>query len=157
MFAALFALPGQVGAHEPTAGEWRADCKPYLEVLEGADGSDLDIMYCTGLTVGIVAGLGTGAQIGAVSMASKLTLLAGLDQARVLGVIQSLSREDLLSFCMPADRPISEILMVVTAYLDARPERTSLPVTAVFFEALQAKYPCEAKDDAAGPGTAPAN
>jgi hypothetical protein len=157
LFAALVALPGQGWTHEPTAGEWLADCKPYLEVLEGADGSDLDIMYCTGLTVGIVAGLGTGAQIGAVSMASTLTVLAGLDQARVLGVIQSLSRADLLSVCMPADRPISEILTVVAAHLDAHPERASLPVTAVFFEALQATYPCAPQDDAAAPGTEPAN
>ena len=157
LLAALFALPGPGGAHEPTAGEWRADCKAYLEVLEGADGSDLDIMYCTGLTVGIVAGLRTGAQIGAVSMASTLTVLAGLDQARVLGVIQGLSREDLLNVCMPADRPISEILTVVAAHLQVHPERASLPVTAVFFEALQAQYPCVADDNAGGPGAEPAN
>lgn len=157
LFAALFALPGQGEAHEPTAGEWRADCAPYLEVLEGAEGSDLDIMYCIGLTMGIVAGVSTGAQIGAVSMASTLTVLAGLDQTKVLGVIQGLSREDLLGFCMPADRPISEVVMVVAAHVDAHPEHASLPVTAMFFEALQAKYPCEVEDDAADPGNVPAN
>jgi len=153
LLAALFALPGQGGAHEPTAGEWLADCRPYLAVLEGADGSDLDIMYCTGLTVGILAGLGTGARIGAVSMASALTVLAGLDEDEVLGVFRSLSRDDLLGFCLPADRPVSEILTTVAAHLEAGPERASLPVTAVFFEALQANYPCAADQDAGEPGT----
>ena len=152
---ALLALPlawaAPADAREPTAGEWLADCTPYLAVLEGSDGSDLDIMYCTGLTMGVLAGLNTGARIGAISMASALTVLAGLDQEKVLAAFNSLESEDLLGFCRPADGPVSEILVVVAEHLRANPDRASLPVTAVFFEALQARYPC-ADPEPAGEG-----
>jgi hypothetical protein len=150
LLALLFAWPGVAGAREPTAGEWLADCTPYLAVLEGSDGSDLDIMYCTGLTMGILAGLNTGARIGAISMASALTVLAGLDQGKVLAAFNSLESEDLLGFCLPADRPVSEILLVVAAHLRSNPGHASLPVTAVFFEALQAQYPCAGPEPAPG-------
>lgn len=142
LLAVLLAWASPADAREPTAGEWLADCTPYLAVLEGSDGSDLDIMYCTGLTMGILAGLNTGARIGAISMASALTVLAGLDQEKVLAAFNSLESEDLLGFCLPADRLVSEVLVVVAAHLRAKPERASLPVTAVFFEALQAQYAC---------------
>lgn len=157
LLAVLLAWAGPADAREPTAGEWLADCTPYLAVLEGSDGSDLDIMYCTGLTMGILAGLNTGARIGAISMASALTVLAGLDQEKVLAAFNSLESEDLLGFCLPADRPVSEILVVVAAHLRANPERASLPVTAVFFEALQAQYACADPEPAGEGETGPDN
>lgn len=157
LLAVLLAWVGPADAREPTAGEWLVDCTPYLAVLEGSDGSDLDIMYCTGLTMGILAGLNTGARIGAISMASALTVLAGLDQEKVLAAFNSLESEDLLGFCLPADRPVSEILVVVAAHLRANPERASLPVTAVFFEALQAQYPCADPEPAGEGETGPDN
>ena len=136
----LAGLPGH--AAEPLAGEWLADCRVYLAVLAGEDGSDLDITYCTGLTRGILAGLGTGAGIGAVSMASALTVLAGLPESEVRKVIESMDRSDLLGICAPGDLPTSDLVQTVAAYLEQRPEALGLPVTGAFFEALQARYPC---------------
>ncbi len=140
LLCTLAWLPGQ--AAEPLAGEWLADCRAYLAVLEGHDGSDLDITYCTGLTRGILAGLGTGAGIGAVSMASALTVLAGLPESEVRKVIEGMDRSDLLGICAPGDLPTSELVQTVAAYLAERPEALELPVTGAFFEALQARYPC---------------
>ena len=157
LLAVLLAWAVPAGAREPTAGEWLADCTPYLAVLEGSDGSDLDIMYCTGLTMGILAGLNTGARIGAISMASALTVLAGLDQEKVLAAFNSLESEDLLGFCLPADPPVSEILVAVAAHLRANPGHASLPVTAVFFEALRAQYPCTDPEPAPEGETDPDN
>ena len=102
----LLILPGlspRAAGTEPSAGEWLADCQAYLAVLAGQDGSDLDITYCTGLTRGILAGLGTGAGIGAVSMASALTVIAGLPEEEIRKVIAQMDRSDLLGICAPAD------------------------------------------------------
>ena len=129
-------------ATEPTAGEWLADCQAYLAALEGEDASDLEITYCTGQTIGIMAGLGTGARIGAVSMASSLTVLAGLDQDEVLAVFRGMEPSDLLHICMPPDVPTAELIETVAGHLAASPGRNALPVTAAFFEALQPRYPC---------------
>jgi hypothetical protein len=135
-------------AHEPSGGEWLADCGAYLAVLEGAEGSDLDITYCTGLTVGILAGIATGARLGAVSMASALTVLAGLDQDKVLEAFKGLDAEGrLIRYCLPPDRPISEIVTAVAAHLQATPAQKDLPVTAAFFQSLHARYPCGADED----------
>jgi hypothetical protein len=143
----LLILPGlspRAAGIEPLAGEWLADCEAYLAVLAGEDGSDLDITYCTGLTRGILSGLGTGAGIGAVSMASALTVIAGLPEEEIRKVIAEMDRSDLLGICAPADVSIAEVVGTVAAYLGDRPEAGKLPVTAAFFEALQAKYPCMA-------------
>lgn len=143
-FAILLAcgLAAPAVARGPTAGEWLSDCSPYLAFLEGADGDDLDITYCTGLTLGILSGLDTGAQIGAVSMASALTIMAELEEQEVLGVFRQLGTEGLLRYCLRPDVPISEIVTGVAAHLRATPDQAGLPATAVFFEALQAAYPC---------------
>jgi hypothetical protein len=140
--------PVTTWAHEPTGGEWLADCGAYLAVLEGAEGSDLDITYCTGLTMGILAGIATGARIGAVSMASALTVLAGLDQDKVLEAFRGLDKEGrLIRYCLPADQPLSEIVTAVAADLQAAPAQQDLPVTAAFFQTLQARYPCATEED----------
>lgn len=131
-------------ADEPLASEWQADCRPYLAVLAGQEGSDLDITYCTGLTRGILAGLGTGAGIGAVSMASALTVIAGLPEDEVRKIIDSMDRRDLLGICAPGDLPVADVVQTVSDYLDGNPDSGGLPVTAAFFEALQTRYPCMA-------------
>jgi hypothetical protein len=104
-------------AAEPTAGEWLADCQAYLAAIDGEDASDLDITYCTGQTIGIMAGLGTGARIGAVSMASSLTVLAGLDQDEVLAVFRSMQQSDLLQICAPPEVPTAELIETVAGHL----------------------------------------
>ena len=119
-------------AAEPTAGEWLADCQAYLAAIDGEDASDLDITYCTGQTIGIMAGLGTGARIGAVSMASSLTVLAGLDQDEVLAVFRSMQQSDLLQICAPPEVPTAELIETVAGHLAASPDRAALPVTAAF-------------------------
>jgi hypothetical protein len=135
-------LVGPAVAQEATAGAWLADCAAYLGVLEGGDGSDLDIAYCSGLTLGILTGFETGAQLGAISMASTLTVLAALDEEEVLKLLRSLGSERLLRYCRPAGQPISAVILTVAGYVRASPERVQMPVGAAFFEALQAAHPC---------------
>jgi hypothetical protein len=131
-----------IPAAEPAAAEWLADCRAYLAALDGAEASDLDITYCTGQTVGILAGLGTGARIGAVSMASTLTVLAGLDEEEVLAVFRDMEQSRLLGYCLPDDVPLAEVISAVAGHLSTVEGRAELPVTAAFFEALQAGWPC---------------
>jgi hypothetical protein len=151
--AGALALSAGAAARGPTAGDWLADCGAYLAVLEGAEGSDLDITYCTGLTLGILSGLDTGARIGAVSMASALTVLAELDQEAVLAVFRELGSEGLLHYCLPPATPISEVVTTVAAELQASPDKSGLPATALFFDALQSAYPCpDPEDEASTPG-----
>ncbi len=126
-----------------SAGEWRQDCDALITALTGGEpGDDLDITYCVGQTEGIVAGLGTGSRIGAVGMASKLTLAYGLNRERVFEIFEQTSSEDLLGICLPDDQRTGGLVLAVSAFLEDNPESSGLPVTAVFFEALQARFPC---------------
>lgn len=152
LLSLLAWLAGPAGASEPRAGEWLADCRAYLAVLAGEDGSDLDITYCTGLTRGILAGMGTGAGIGAVSMASALTVLADLPESEVRKVIEGMDRHHLLGICAPADLPVADVVQAVAAHLGDHAGSLELPVTAAFFEALQARYPCFTEE---APGDGP--
>ena len=126
-----------------TASDWYADCEVYIGVLTGTgDGDDLDLTYCIGQTLGIVAGLETGARIGALSMASLITVLLNLDGQRVFQVFEEASDEELLGYCAPDELSGSRTVTVVADFLGRHPDKGSLPVTAVFFEALQEAYPC---------------
>ncbi len=147
---ALLLAPAPALSQEPTAAEWFNDCRVYLAVLAGEEGSDLDITYCTGLTRGILAGLGTGAGIGAVSMASALTVMGNLPEAEVRKLIDSMNRMDLLGICMPEGLPLADVVATVATHLEASPAARELPVTAAFFEALQTRYPCVVPDEADG-------
>jgi hypothetical protein len=143
-------LAMEASAEQPprSAGEWRQDCRALVEALRGGEpGDDLDITYCVGQTEGIVAGLATGSRIGAVGMASRLTLAYGLDRAQVFEMFEKTSAEDLLGICLPADLRTGAQVLVVADFLDANPASAELPVTAVFFEALQARFPCAAEPD----------
>ena len=129
-----------------TAGEWYADCEAYIAVLSGTgDADDLELTYCMGQTIGLVSGLETGTRIGAVSMASMLTVLLGLDGDKVLQLLGETSDEELLRYCAPDDLSTSQAITLVADFLGQHPDKTDLPVTAVFFEALQDRYPCEAE------------
>ena len=134
-----------------SAGGWRTDCEGFLQVLGGSDGEDdLDITYCVGVTLGVLEGLETGSRIGAVSMASALTVLLGLDGQRVFQLFESMSREDLLAYCPPDTANTGDHIQAVAGFIDANPDKKPLPVTAVFFEAMQAVWPCEADAPPAG-------
>jgi hypothetical protein len=143
-------LASRVAAQPPTAGEWLADCSAYLAVLEGREGDDLDIAHCTGLTRGILAGLDTGARLGAVSMGSTLTVLAGLNPDRVLAVLREQDQARLLRYCLPQDLRMADILPVVADFVRAAPAHASRPAPAAVYEALLGAFPCP-DTDAAGP------
>jgi hypothetical protein len=126
-----------------TAGGWRKDCDGYLQVLAGNPvGDDLDITYCVGVTMGVLEGLETGSRIGAVSMASAMTVLLGLDGQRVFQLFETMGREELLAYCPPEDAGTRAHIEAIAGYIDERPEKSGLPVTAVFFEAMQSVWPC---------------
>jgi hypothetical protein len=144
---ALLLVPGFLAwpaaeASGPSAADWLADCSGYLAVLEGGTGDDLEIAHCTGLTLGILAGLETGARLGAVSMGSTLTVLADLEQDEVLEVFRRLDGAGLLRYCLPEGQRLSEVLRVVAEFIRADPARGRLLAPAAFFEALQAAFPC---------------
>ncbi len=126
-----------------SAGDWRQDCDAFISALSGGEpGDDLDITYCVGQTEGIVAGLSTGSRIGAVGMASKLTLAYGLDRQQVYELFEKTSSQDLLGICLPDDLRTGAQVLAVAEFLEANPDTRELPVTAVFFQALQARFPC---------------
>lgn len=152
MAIVLASLVPHAGLAAPaTAGEWYADCEAYIAVLSGTgDADDLELTYCMGQTIGIVSGLETGTRIGAVSMASLLTVLLGLDGNRVLELLSDTSDEELLRYCVPDELGSSQTITVVADFLGQNPQKTDLPVTAVFFEALQDAYPCNVEAGAQG-------
>lgn len=152
LMASLAAGAPSANAAAITAAQWQADCAAYIGVLTGTgDGDDLEITYCMGQTLGIVGGLETGSRIGALSMASILAVLSGLDQDKVFQIFNEVSTEDLLGYCTPPDHSGSQYIRVVAGYLGRYPEKGELPVTMVFFEALQEAYPCTTEAEVSDP------
>lgn len=146
LLTSLSTIAPSVEAAPVTGAEWQADCAAYIGVLTGTgDGDDLEITYCMGQTLGIVGGLETGSRIGALSMASILAVLTGLDRDKVFQIFNEVSTEDLLGYCTPPDHSGSQYIRVVADYLGRNPDKGELPVTMVFFEALQEAYPCAAE------------
>ncbi|MGB5623919.1 MAG: Rap1a/Tai family immunity protein [Gammaproteobacteria bacterium] len=156
----MSAWPPTVRAEIATAADWQTDCAAYIAILSGTGGGDdLDITYCLGQTLGIVAGFETGSRIGALSMASLLTVLLGLDGEKVFELFGQTSEEELLGYCIEDEPSGSRYIMILSDYLGRYPDKRELPVAAVFFEALQDAYPCaetageteDTGDDAADP------
>jgi hypothetical protein len=147
--------PGR--AAETTAAGWYHDCQAYIGLLRGtSDGDDLEITYCMGQTLGIIEGLRTGSRIGALSMASLMAVLLGLDREQVFDVFKDATTEDLLGYCAPPEQPGSSYIEVVADYLDRNPASLEVSATAAFFEALREAYPC-APGDPAAPAEEPGN
>ena len=144
----LIAPPAAPAAvSETTAAEWYSDCRAYVGILRGtSQGDDLEVTYCMGQTLGIVEGLRTGSRIGALSMASLMSILLGLDSEQVFEVFKDASTEDLLGYCVPEDKPGSAYILLVADYLDRNPESLEVSATAAFFEALREAYPCATTD-----------
>jgi hypothetical protein len=140
-------------AAETTAAVWYDDCRSYIGILRGTgDGDDLEVTYCMGQTLGIIEGLRTGSRIGALSMASIMSVLLGLDSEQVFEVFKEASTEDLLGYCAPPDQPGSGYILIVADHLDRNPATLEVSATAAFFEALREAYPCAAADAPAAQG-----
>jgi hypothetical protein len=149
------------GAAETTAAVWYDDCRSYVGILRGtSDGDDLEVTYCMGQTLGIIEGLRTGSRIGALSMASLMSVLLGLDSEQVFEVFKEASTEDLLGYCVPPEQSGSSYILIVADYLDRNPASLEVSATAAFFEALREAFPCAAAaesdaDGDAGPQSPP--
>ena len=59
-------------------------------------------------------------------------------------MFESRTPEDLLQICVPADASVADYVQVIDAYLDEHPDKAANPLAEVFFEALQAQWPCAA-------------
>ena len=129
----------------PTAAEWRRHCDEYLGELGGqAKPDDLAVTYCIALTSGVLAGLKFGSQLGAVGMASRLTVAYGLDSKEVFESFKKTTPETLMQVCPPAGLEMHDYVLLVHGYLKDHNDAGPRPLATVFFEAMQAAYPCGA-------------
>jgi hypothetical protein len=141
----LCAGPGPARAQEmsPPASEWRGYCKAYLEAVDrDAQGNDLDITYCLGVTKGLLNGLRIGSQIGALSFGSKLAIRYQLDADEVFKLFQTQDPARLLGICSLPTTPAVDYVRTVLAHLERNPKDLQRPIGEVFFEGLQQAYPC---------------
>jgi hypothetical protein len=130
----------------PTAAEWRRHCDEYSGELGGATKSDdLAVTYCIGLTAGVVAGLRLGSQLGALGMASRLTVAYNLDSKAVFESFRQATPETLMQVCPPPGMLLRDYVLLVQSYLKLHRNEGQRPLPDVFFEALQASYPCDAR------------
>ena len=128
----------------PTAVDWLGPCKSYLRALEGdSSADDFDLTYCIGMTQGIVNGMRTGSQLGALSMGSTLAVRYDLDPGEVFDIFQGRSPDTLLQICTPAAAGVTDHVKIIAAYLDSHPDKSGQPLAEIFFEALQEAWPCE--------------
>ena len=140
-----FADPARADVTPPTGADWQSHCKGYLRALEGdPKADDFDVTYCIGATQGMLNGLRIGSQLGALSLGSTLAVTFALDPREVFAVFESRTPEDLLQICAPADASVADYVLVIDAYLDEHPDKAANPLAEVFFEALQAQWPCAA-------------
>ena len=143
--AGLVHAPGRAQAQEmsPPASEWRGYCKAYLEAIDrDAQGNDLDITYCLGVTKGLLNGLRIGSQIGALSFGSRLAIRYQLDADEVFKLFQTQEPSRLLGICSLPTTPAVDYVRTVLAHLERNPKDLQRPIGEVFFEGLQQAYPC---------------
>lgn len=137
--------PGQVRAQEMPlpASEWRGYCKAYLEAIDSdAQGNDLDVTYCLGITKGLLNGLRIGSQIGALSFGSRLAVRYQLDADEVFKQFQTQDPSRLLGICSLPTTPAVDYVRTVLAHLERNPKDLQRAIGEVFFEGLQQAYPC---------------
>ncbi len=145
ILALVLLAPPTVLAQDvsPPASEWRSYCQTYLKALDGdAAAGDLDVTYCLGVTKGLVNGLRIGSQIGALSFASRIAVEYELDADEVFKLFQLQDPAGLLGICAPAGTGAADLVRAVLAHLDQHPDDLARPIGEVFFEGLQARYPC---------------
>jgi hypothetical protein len=127
----------------PSAAEWRRHCDEFLGELGGKPKvDDLAVTYCVALTAGVLAGLKFGSQLGAVGMASRLTVAYGLDSKEVFDLFKKTTPESLMQVCPPTGLALYDYVLLVHGYLKSHADAGPRPLATVFFEALQATYPC---------------
>ena len=142
---AALAVSTAAGAQEtaPLASEWKSYCSAYLAAVDGSgEASDLDVTYCLGVTKGLLNGLRIGSQIGALSFGSRLAVVHGLDPDEVFKQFQQQDPARLLGICSPASLTAPDYVRAVLGYLDRNAAALSRPLGEVFFEALEAAFPC---------------
>jgi hypothetical protein len=128
----------------PPASEWRSYCATYLKALDGdATASDLDVTYCLGVTKGLLNGMRVGSQIGALSFASRVAVQYELDPDEIFQLFQTQDPSRLLGICSPAANAAPDYVRAVLAYLEKNPDNLKRPIAEVFYEGLQASYPCD--------------
>ncbi len=128
----------------PPASEWRSYCQAYVKALEGDKGvSDLDVTYCLGMTKGLLNGLRIGSQIGALSFGSQIVVKYRLDSDEIFKQFQAQDLARLLGVCSPPAVTTPDYVRAVLAHLAKHPDDLKRPTAEVFYEALQATYPCD--------------
>jgi len=128
----------------PPASEWRSYCQAYVKALDGdTTASDLDVTYCLGVTKGLLTGLRIGSQIGALSFGSRLAIRYELDRDEVFQLFQAQDPGRLLGVCSPPAATTPDYVRAVLGHLEKNPDSLKRPISEVFFEALQASYPCD--------------
>ena len=143
-FAAIL-LPPPVAAQDVSlpAREWKSYCGAYLAAIDGtAEASDLDVTYCLGVTKGLLSGLRLGSQIGALSFGSRLAVANELDPDEVFKQFQLQDPAQLLGICSPASLGAADYVRAVLAYLEQNPSSLERQVGEVFFDGLEAAFPC---------------
>jgi hypothetical protein len=139
------AVAFNAGADEvsPPASEWRSYCQAYVKALDGDKGvSDLDVTYCLGVTKGLLAGLRIGSQIGALSFGSRIVVEYTLDPDEIFKLFQTQDSSRLLGICSPASLTTPDYVRAVLGHIEKNPDDLQLPIAEVFYDALQATYPC---------------
>lgn len=128
----------------PPASEWRSYCEAYVKALEGDKGvSDLDVTYCLGMTKGLLNGLRIGAQIGALSFGSQIVVKYKLDSDEIFKHFQAQDPARLLGICSPPAVTTPDYVRAVLGHLGKNPDDLKRPIAEVFYEALQAAFPCD--------------
>jgi len=144
--SAAIAAPGAASAQDlsPPASEWRSYCQTYLKALDGdTTASDLDVTYCLGVTKGLLNGMRVGSQIGALSFASRVAVQYKLDPDEVFQLFQTQEPSRLLGICSPAAIAAPDYVRAVLAHLEKNPGNLQRPIAEVFYEGLQASFPCD--------------
>jgi hypothetical protein len=140
------AMPVPAVAQEmsPPASEWRSYCQTYLKALDGdTTASDLDVTYCLGVTKGLLNGMRVGSQIGALSFASRVAVQYKLDPDEVFQLFQTQEPSRLLGICSPAASAAPDYVRAVLTHLEKNPGNLQRPIAEVFYEGLQASFPCD--------------
>ena len=127
----------------PPASEWRSYCQSYIKAVDGDTTiNDLDITYCLGVTKGLLNGLRIGAQLGALSFGSRMAVNYKLDPDEVFKLFQAQDPARLLGVCAPPAQATPDYVRAVLKHLEKNPDAAKRPISEVFYEALQAAYPC---------------
>jgi len=140
------SAPSPVSAQDlsPPASEWRSYCQTYLKALDGdTTASDLDVTYCLGVTKGLLNGMRVGSQIGALSFASRVAVQYKLDPDEVFQLFQTQEPSRLLGICSPASSAAPDYVRAVLTHLEKNPGNLQRPIAEVFYEGLQASFPCD--------------